>query len=197
MLVPVGRGSTEAQEKHPAHCISLHFIPFYGNSTASRKSSSIQSTLQTVGKTGGAFQHGHGCSGWPRWHGSTRKASCPLHFISFHSILTQLHPGTRHHSSSILLALQTVSKDRTRSQGSFSAAMVVLDGCDGTEEQEKASCPLYFNMRVCRGFTRKSILPTVFQHEGVPRLSFLFVDRHSGSQISLLVSTLVPFQQGK
>ena len=107
MVVPGDRDSTEAQEKHPARCISFHFISFHSHSTPSRNSSLIQSALQTVGKTGGAFQHGHVCSGWLRWHESTRTSilSIAFHFIAFHS-----NSIPSRNSSSIQSALHTVGK---------------------------------------------------------------------------------------
>ena len=123
------------KKEHPAHVISLYLIPlqFHSIPGTHHRPNRPYRPLARAGKIAGAFQRGHGCSGWMRWHGSTRKASCPLHF----------------------------------------------------------------NTRVCRVFARNSILPTASQHEGVSRLSFMFVDRHSESQIVLFVSTLVLFQQGK
>ena len=60
-LFRVATAARKHKKEHPAHCIS--FFLFHSDSTPSRISSSIQSALQTVGKTRGAFQHSHGCSG--------------------------------------------------------------------------------------------------------------------------------------
>ena len=147
MVVPGGRSSTEAQERAscPLHFISTHSIltplhpgTHHRSSRLCRPLARPEVRSNTVMVVPGGRDDTE----------AQEKASCPLHFISTHPILIQLHPK---------LIIDLIGptdrwQDRARSQVRSSAAIVVPDGCNGTEVQEKASCPLHFNTRVCCGF---------------------------------------------